>query len=100
MWSQENITVIENSGITDGLVIKNDTFEKYTNNNLDVGIIMKFTLGKDNLRQKEIMEGINEAVTTRTSDNNTLIPKSTTFSKSLQCVGSKSNIKESSNRKE
>ena len=50
MWSEENITVIENSGITDGLVIKNDTFEKYTNNNLDVGIIMKFTLGKDNLR--------------------------------------------------
>ena len=94
MWSDENITVMENSGITDGLVIENDIFEKYTNNDLDVDIIIRFTSGKDNLRSKEIMEERNEAVTTRTSDNNTLIPKSTTFSKSLQCVGITSNIEE------
>ena len=94
MWSEENITVMENSGITDGLVIENDIFEKYTNNDLDVGTIMRFTSDKDNLRSKEIMEERKKSATTRTSDNNTLVPKSTTFSKSLQCVGIASNVEE------
>ena len=94
MWSDENITVMENSGITDGLVIENDIFEKYTNNDLDVDIIIRFTSGKDNLRSKEIMEERNESVATRISDNNTLIPKSTTFSKSLQCVRITLNVEE------
>ena len=86
------LVAAENSEITDEYIIEKDKLEKYTNYDLDLAIIIHHTLDKDATLSKEIMEGINITLSTRTSDNNTSTPKVNALSKALQYVGITSNI--------
>ena len=88
IWNDDKVTVTENSGIIDRIIIGKDKLDRYTNYDSDIGVTMQSISNKEVMWSKVIGNEEIETTSTMNTRNNMLSPKATVFfSKTLQNIG-------------